>query len=335
MNTNPNSSSIKSFTVRFHDDTEQHKNKSLEFNPLYHFGIVQLEISNIIIYLQKYIIEFIIDMSGSMELENRMIIVLIVLKNLTKMFAENTNTKFIMDIIGFDDMVEKILPPTQVDASNVIMINETIKQKLIPRGNTNFEKVLIHKRSRGGEEEIKNTMFLSDGFITQGSTDISYLSSLVDTSSPHNFVGLGNAHNSILMQSLAKSSNKHSYSFISDVEQAPLAIASFIADCLLWVLKDVTISIANGEIYDYTINKWANQISVYHIIAETTKTFHIRKSLDSVDDVVVTLNGLHKVHTLDELVEIKPIEQIADHIASTDLTRWMHRQRTQELLFLA
>ena len=89
MNTNPNSSSIKSFTVRFHDDTEQHKNKSLEFNPLYHFGIVQLEISNIIIYLQKYIIEFIIDMSGSMELENRMIIVLIVLKNLTKMFAEN------------------------------------------------------------------------------------------------------------------------------------------------------------------------------------------------------------------------------------------------------
>ena len=329
---------IKQSTIIFH-------NKEDGFN-LYNkddankFGVLTLEIKNTPITKVTQQIHSENDRSGSMQDlckdgRSKMQHLNLTLANIVSLFSENSDeTDVVMGISSFDDKLSPVLEATKIlnDPEKVKEIHGKIQATLKPRGMTNIGLALDNAKTKlsnmqGGD---KSFILMTDGQITTGETNKDKLTEALPEDSDNYFVGFGIDHDFQLLQHLAKKNNG-SYFYVDKIENAGLVFGEIIHTILYPALKKATISITNGEIYDFSNNTWTTILNIPTVCSEQKKHFHLRST--DPENIEVTIIGTTPYG--EECYNDSKVPYLVNEdgtIDIVDLRKYMYRQKTLELL---
>ena len=332
-------------------DQDKEQNQTLWDHQAFQFATLTLEIADTPPIQTQQLIHFNIDMSGSMsdpchDKRSKMQHILHTTKNIISLFSKTNNTNIYVEIYGFDDGVETIVPKTKCDPTTFQQIIENLEYKLQPRGSTNIEKALAHARyclEQDQEQEqtqqthpIKRThVFMTDGEITLGETNPTTLANMVDPAYPNIFIGFGIDHDATLLQILSKASNSNAYYNIDNIETAGLAYGEIVHSILYQALENITITVnnGNGEIYDYRTNTWSKQLHIPSLVGEAKKKYHLRAPLPTQEQhlcaEITALSSQTQQRITDHVTVLPDLENAPPN----DLTKYLYRQRTLELLY--
>lgn len=312
-----------------------------------YFGVLSLRMPSVVVENTSTIdIHSMNDMSGSMmddaaDGRTKMLHLKLTLCNIVSLIAGNP--RCMMEIAGFDDSIVPVLERTAIETEQVQRIHGLIHAKLAPRGYTNIELALRHSHGRLGNHTgfkgDKHMIFMTDGNITKGSSNISELQKLVREDSQNYFVGFGESHDFELLQSLSDTINCHYY-YVDAIENAGLVFGEIVHNILHPALRSGKIVVENGEIYDFNDGKWKPELALPILCEEVEKHYHIRSHTPS--DVNVLLSG---VLGPDQVIEIRNyacpllidfetgVEN--EYVGIADFTKYIFRQKTQEAMFEA
>jgi hypothetical protein len=257
-------------------------------------------------------------------------------------YLSEQDAEIYIQINAFNETVEKLVEPARLSANNLSSILDKIKD-INADGSTDIGAALT-----SGAEDMKNYMannhehqfahiFMSDGEPTVGERSHSALKEMVSDSYRNVFVGFGEQHNSSLFNKFCELKNSE-YQFVDNLENTGMVYAEIIHQFLFPAIRNATISIENGTLYDWQTNKWVSELKESVIVGEAEKIYHF-KTTDNFD-VEVTISGTQDGETIEEgLSVVSPMPELIDIsgniVSPTDLTKYMFRQRTQELLFIS
>jgi len=326
--------------------------------PLY-FGILEIQVNDTPMVTQPNEILISSDMSGSMDDlckdgRTKMQHSAHTAKNIISVLGKNADksTNY-FKLSGFDDKVEEIVPRQKVTEEEVAKMRDTISKKMYSRGGTNIEAALTSSQLEIAERQQIEPMhrqihiMMTDGEATVGRSDTPTLQQLVSSTYTNIFVGYGESHNASLLQTLAKTSNGEYY-FIGKIEEAGLVFGEIVHGILYRALYNITITMIDSEIYDYSTNTWVTSLTVSSINSEAKKTYHVRTyNPYNINAVITATSALHTDMEsqapvqIEEEVNVLPTLLESDSetgkvtMMYPDLSKYMLRQRTQELLFKA
>lgn len=285
------------------------------------------------------------------------------IKNIVKLIVnsdENCPPVFIQ-IFVFDDEVEEVVAKIQITKENMTEIITKIKS-IQPRNSTNIELALEKTREimEAEPEEVvgsptppnqKTEIFLTDGLPTAGDTNITRLikkqaeksksfTSLetADNDNNHIYIGYGEDHNGNLLQSISFNKKNGYYYFVDKIENAGLIFGEIMHSLLYPALKNINITIENGEIYNYKTNTWSSNLYISSILSESEKIYHVRSNNDNLNEFQANLTAINAItneyftHTIEQLPSLLTTENT---ILENDLTKYILRQKTQEYLYHA
>ena len=313
------------------------------------FGVFELEIAQTPMTQEELDITSTNDISASMsdackDGRTKMQHLHLTLENIIRLLSSNSEkTKVNLEITGFDDSIVQVLDPTKItsDPATTQEIINAMKNKLYPRGSTNIHLALQDASTRISDNSEnpaqQSHIFMTDGIITSGTSDIETLKKAVPQHCQNYFIGFGSDHDFRLLQQLAESgsgSGSSSYYYVDKIENAGLVFGEIIHNILYTALRNVTIKVTNGEIYDFQSNQWLTEISVPNLCGEAKKTFHIRSKTPY--DLELTLSGLdNKGNTISHTeIAYPPLLDAVTRAVDKDynLTKFMYRQKVLELL---
>jgi hypothetical protein len=317
-----------------------------------HFGILKLKIRSEIPITDNLHVHLNVDKSGSMseictDGSSKMHHIQHTLENMLRIFHKKLEANISVHIKSFDsdiytelETVEDIKSKTDEELEQIIRQIYTIE----PVGITNIEKPLINAALHLKEEIYKKKkniahILLTDGQITDGKKNKTYLKSLVNNDYPNIFLGYGLDHDNILLESLASTGKHNEYRLIDNLEKAGLVYGEVIHQLLYTAVEDVTLKADNCEIYDFETNTWSNTLYIGHLISEQEKIYQIRCTNNNPKASQIAVYGrtIHKTNPsevlTDEIIlQSHAVPVIMDTIPC-DLTNYMFRQKTQEFLF--
>jgi len=307
---------IKTATIQFHDG---------QYSTDHTFGVITLEINSLPMNTSSQQIHFMNDISGSMgshcnDGRSKMDHLVHTKKNMLNVLAKNAETTdIVVESFAFDDVVEEVFSETKVTPDNLVELYAKTTAVLQPRNQTDIGLALQHSRETVSLRD-RTIVFMTDGDITSGVKNQDTLKTMLDTHSSYYFVGYGEGHNAALLQTLAKGPNSKYY-FVDAIENAGFVFGDILHNILYTVLKNATITIENGELYDYTQKAWVTSFAIGGLVSEETKTFHIRTigPQENVNILLQTSNETSITFT---------------KLATGDLTKFILRQETQEMLSL-
>jgi len=297
------------------------------------FGLLSLKAISCPLTQLEQDFMFQVDCSGSMsdicsDGRSKMQHILHTLKNMILYFKENPSLKANVTIHAFDDSIFKIVDRILIDETtydSIIAKVDTIK----PRNCTNIEKALQDTKEYMSQlleqypTTIKTHIFMTDGQATAGNSKHTYLRELVDNSNTNVFIGFGLDHDAALLNVVSEG-EKSSYYFIDKLENAGLVYGEILHGIVYKFLENIEISITDGLIYDYNTNTWNPTLKVGDLSSESSKFYHITGNNSSV----VQVTGKRSDTGID-IVSFVPIQEEA-----TDLTKYIYRQRIQQILFM-
>ena len=320
-------------------------------NPELTFGIMQLKIADTPMITQQQVLDTSNDISGSMaeycsDGSSKMNHAIHTLKNIITSIANNTAASVTMATYGFDDKIETIFEDTLITKDNVVELRNKLGN-LLPRNNTDLYQSLETQKERAEQRrtinpKIKQTnITLTDGQTNAGkSTDYNDISNQVPENCTNIFIGFGGDHNAIGLQQLADAQPNGSYFYVAEIEKAGLVFGEVLHALYYTALTDITIELTDAEIYDYKTNTWSSRLFVPSIVSEATKTYHIRSA--TPDQACATISACSAIHdetepTLieDDVTPIPALRQQDNSFILIDLSVYMLRQRTQELMYNA
>lgn len=290
------------------------------------FGILQLDINTFQQERKHLDLSVMQDISGSMsdkckDGRTKMEHTRFTLERIFDYMVQN-NVDVSVGLMGFDNVVEERIPLQPLNSSNLDSLTLELN-KLKPRNGTNIGKaldhVMIHKQ---GVDRM--FILLTDGQPTEGVTDKRMLKKKVDKILDEDTtvitVGCGVDHDAALLDSI----NPGNYYFVDDFEKSGLVCGEFLDKQLNTLLKQVVITVENGEIFSWRENEWVTKLSVTPIVAECNRTYHVRAMNPA--EFVLRINA---VSTKDDLpfaceVDTKVLDQ--------DLAKFKFRQETLEAL---
>ena len=182
---------------------------------------------------------------------------------------------------------------------------------------------------------------MTDGQVTKGSADHTQLASLVDPNYSNIFIGFGIDHDAELLQALAANTNSACY-FVDNIENTGLIYGEILHGILYTALYNVKIEMQHGEIYDYKTNTWTTTLDIASLNSEAKKTYHVRATSttnQANQEISAIITGKtqqpNQPQNIEENVDVIPDLLEEDQSVPVDLTKYMFRQRTMELLFEA
>lgn len=297
--------------------------------------------------LTDNILDFVfnIDCSASMSTANatgrrsKMQHIIHTLSNMIAYFKETPELNVHITIIAFNEMIYHVVDRTKVTEDNYSDIITKI-QAIQPNGGTNIELALksaasiindIHLSSSYSlPEHLINHIFMTDGNATSGFHTAYMLQQfIVPTHYPEknvqNYViGFGVDHDATLLAELSLLHNCHYY-FVDTLESAGLVYGEILHTIMRRLLRDATITVSDGLIYNYATNAWTTQLSIGDVASETIKTFNIVSA--NPDLCRITINS----EIVPRLIMSYPATRIDDALLPVHL----FRQRTLQLLYEA
>jgi hypothetical protein len=318
------------------------------FNDLYdseyHFGIIDLKIPKIQIKKNPIYILFTCDLSASMQdicfdSQNKIQHIIHITKNILNLlnnFVQKEQLDITIQIQGFNNKIFTIIDKTKI---NTDILNSLFSKidSLLPMNGTNIEIALSSafdilnsylNESSDYEDLLKHEqkyhILMTDGQANIGITDPTLLIHYIDTNYQNIFIGLGENHDDYMLNSLSSIING-SYFYIDKIENSSIIFGEIIHNIIYKVFDSITISIQNGEIYNYETNIWNTELKIYNISSDSHKIFHIRTNNYNIMKTFITSNPT----ILDQTSNIT-----IQHHEFSDLTKLLFRQKTQEYIFL-
>ena len=300
------------------------------------FGILKLSAISAPMSQDVNEIVFMVDRSGSMsdvcsDGRDKMQHILHTLKNMIIYFKDNRSARVYINIFAFDDIIEEIVERTDISEENIDSIIAKIN-RISPRNSTDIEKALISIKCTIDKIQLKNptynisNIFMTDGEATVGNNDIMYLSGLVDRNITNAFIGFGVDHDAVLLKTVSNGDNS-SYYFIDKLENAGLVYGEIIHGILYKVLSNVSIESSNCLIYDYKNNVWCTSLKIVDIVSESNKVYHVIST--NPDDCSILVKAQAKQN--DSIMYYG--FSISSEILASDLSKYVFRQRTLQLLY--
>jgi len=297
------------------------------------FGI--LDMKAISAPLTKETLEFLfnLDRSGSMsdicsDGRTKMQHIIHTMTNIVTYLRENPTIQAFITIDAFDSYLYKIVERTNITEDNYKEIIDKI-ERITPRDTTDIGNALTNTRKVSDNlreqflDHKQNHIFMTDGQITQGITDRKKLIELVDNKITNAFIGFGLDHDANLLNALS-SGNNSNYYFVDKLENAGLVYGEILHGIVYRFLTDVVINVSGGLIYNFKTNEWAPNLAVGEIVSESNKTFHIISN--SLEDCKVEI-------ICRRVSDGSEVSTFILRQEDSDLTKYIYRQRTQQLLY--
>ena len=308
------------------------------------FGVLNLQAISTPVSVNDHDFVFMIDCSASMtdicsDNKTKMQHIIHTLKNMILYFKENPNIKNHITVNAFDDKIYNILERCTITNTNY---NEVIMkiEEITPRGSTNIEMALqnvnevVSKIKETCPDSIISNIFMTDGNATTGNSNYNTLAQLVDTSISNAFIGFGIHHDSTMLNSISNRENS-AYYFIDQLENAGYVYGEILHGIMYKLLKNVSIRVENGLVYDYKNNIWGSSLVIGEIVSEANKIFHICSN-DS-DECLVTVNA-HMANNIHPDDNSTYMEFIINHHNNVDdsitFHKYIYRQRTLQYLYM-
>lgn len=299
------------------------------------FATLTVEIEDVPAITDEQHIVFSVDISGSMsdvcdDGRTKMQHIAHTTRNIIDLFSDEKTSNITVEIHGFDDKLETIVAPTKCTDESRQIIQTAITAKLKPRNSTNIEIALKNaKQSLQSVSCRKTHILMTDGQVTAGENNVERLKECVDETCPNVFVGFGMDHDAYLLQRLATNG---SYYYIDHVETAGLAYGEITHGIMYQALENTTITVTNGEIYDYRTNTWSNHLQIPSLVGEAKKTYHLRSATPTLLKATISATDVSTKSPIQEDVDVLPELLGAE---PNDFTKYLYRQRTLELIYEA
>lgn len=316
-----------------------------------HIGIIKLRIRGEIPITKEIHIDYNIDKSASMsepckDGNSKMQHIKFALQNMLQIFHQKTEANISVRIQSFDDDVYTVLETVEdiksktEDDLNAIIAKINI---MSPDKRTNIEKTLKETNAylapyiRDNPSKRVAHILLTDGEITSGSKDKSYLKGLVNNDYPNIFLGYGLEHDNLLLTSLSSAGKYNEYRFVDNLEKSGLVYGEVIHQLLYTAIEDVTLKADNCEIYDYSTNTWTTTLDIGHLISDQEKIYQIRSLKPKEALIAIYGRTIHQTRQSEMLTDEIEFQTHASPVIVSiephDLTNYLFRQKTQELLF--
>jgi Ser-tRNA(Ala) deacylase AlaX len=334
-----------SSSLIFHSATDLAELDDIRF-----FGKLEIQVEDCDIPEHTWDIKFSIDCSGSMsetcnDGNTKMQHIQHTMINILRLFVDYTTVKFNVSIDMFDDKYELLLDFTHITNEN---LNEMINKinNIYPRNSTNL--ILPLEKTKN---EIKNRkiqfpqhkqlhILLTDGCDTCNSNVYKQLKPLCSDMG-HAFIafGFGVNHDAKALTIMCDNSNSQ-YGFIDELEKAGLVYGEYLHTVLYKVLHDITITIENGEIYNWKNNTWSSTLYINHLDSGALKTYYVRTN-DICGCIYGDITGFENITISEYIVsefndEFTPVPDLMDMdndtIIPVDLTPHVYRYRTLKLM---
>jgi uncharacterized protein YegL len=263
-------------------------------------------------------------------------------------------TQIIVRVHAFNETVDVLVDNILITPDNVNTIIEKIKN-LQPDGSTNIGNAITKANEAVVKYSTDNPthqichIFMTDGEPTSGEHCGDVLAGMVNENFTNIFIGAGFGHNAHILRKLSEKKNGE-YLFIDNMENATLVYSEPVHRFLYPGLKDIRLEVENGTIYDWKTNKWVSVLEEPDLVSEVDKYYHL--VTDNPSELDVSIYGIEagvdvessEDVSLDlsskllDIVEVIP-DLIDYHtnlvIEPNDLSKYMFKQLTQELLFKA
>jgi len=269
-------------------------------------------------------------------------------------YFSHQETPIIVRAHVFNDIVDVLVDNITITPDNVDSIIEKIKN-LQPDGITNIGNAITKANEAIAKYTTDNPghqichIFMTDGEPTSGERRVDPLAEMVDENFTNIFIGAGFGHNAHILRKMSEKKNGE-YLFIDNMENATLVYSEPVHRFLNPGLKDIRIEVTNGTIYDWKANKWVNVLEEPDLVSEVDKFYHlvtdnpskleisiygieIGVDIESTKEVATVLSNklLDIVDVVPDLIDF----DTSKIIEPNDLSKYMLKQLTQELLFKA
>jgi hypothetical protein len=150
-------------------------------------------------------------------------------------------------------------------------------------------------------------------------------------------MGYGTSHDAMLLTNLASTGLHNEYRFVDALEKAGLVYGEVIHQLFYKAVEDVNLQAENCEIYDYATNMWTTMLQIGSLVSEQVKTYQIRSYLPSEARIAILGRTIHQTKMSENLSDAIEVQCYASPVQITkcDLSDYIFRQKTQELLFAA
>jgi uncharacterized protein YegL len=317
------------------------------------FGVLVLELNQVIITKLPVFILFTVDATGSMSdyashNTTKIQYAIQTLKSIVKHLSTQEIDIYVQ-INTFNDVVHTLIPPTKVSAQSLKEMLSLL-QTIDADRCTNIETALNAATASITEYALVNPghscvhIFMTDGEPTSGATTTDKLIKCVSNEYLSINIGFGFDHNAKLLCGLSKHSNSE-YHFIDKVEDASIVYGESLHKVLYPCLHNVCISIENGFIYDWLNHKWSTSIYENTLISEVKKYYHIKTSTPDIVDFIITAssecvaenNEVSTIHIEERICRLPDLINSSNEniIHDTNIIKFAFRQCVLEILYEA
>ena len=268
-------------------------------------------------------------------------------KNLYRMFAARSGVR--TGLYGFDDRIKSVLLPADLTEATLDTCLQQIDRALYPCGGTNLERALKH--AGACITDLKKTdphrpvthIFMTDGNATEGCLQVNALVQLVHGDATNIFIGYGLDHSADCLEALGGRPNA-SYYFIDQIEKGGLVFGEIFHSIFYQRYAKITLGGHGVEFYDFRTNTWGATLFIDAWTSDTDKTYHLRRIYPA--EKAEGVEGVKEAEEAEAGIWITgydPVKKTYGTLAylsfhesaTTDLQRYVFRQRTQEYMFHA
>ena len=314
----------------------------------YKFGIIRIKTPKVEMTKTNLAIYMNIDRSGSMDDtcsdgRTKMAHLKHTIRNIIQLFSTYTDVNVSVCIVVFDSIVEELTKGFELITTENVEYFYKIISNIRSMGTTNIELSLNNAMNRINEYNNNNPnvcpihIQFTDGEASSGKTEIQELLKNINPSYKNIFIGFGETHDSYLLSCFAEYGGvgKSEYRFIDQIENSGMVCGEILYNILYpFTTESLSINMVkdkNGKsmkIYNWITNEWVSSMIIPPLSSDCEKIYHIKGSTSERDDYDSNIGSICSAELL--LCGV-PLEIARKSM--TDLTKYMFRQKTLELLY--
>jgi hypothetical protein len=252
----------------------------------------------------KYRIHISLDVSTSMNNEGRLRLaeetIVKMVEYLASAANENPGLQFWITLTTFSTEARVVIQNEKVNSDTLSLITSTVHRVRVEH-STSFESSFLLDRAIMQEQAAKDQedgnadivtlhIQMTDGEITAGNKDETYLKSLLEPRVEHIFIGYGADHKAGCLINLSKVNDGSSYMFLDHPTKMGAMFAQIFCPHLFTAVTETTITLTGAKFLDVDQGCEKSSMFLSRVATETTKNFHIitdqQEEQGSGDDVM-------------------------------------------------
>jgi len=246
----------------------------------------------------KYRVHISLDVSTSMTTDHRLHLaketVVKMVEYLASAANENPGLQFWITLTTFSTEARLVVRNEKVNSDTVSLIISTV-QRIQLENSTNFEEsfrldraIMQEQAAKDQEDENGDIVTLhiqmTDGEITAGSKDESYLKTILEPGVEHVFIGYGADHKAGCLINLSKVNDGSSYMFLDHPTKMGAMFAQIFCPHLFTAASEVTITLTGAKFLDVENGCETSTMFLSRVATETTKRFHVLTDQQEKED---------------------------------------------------